>query len=131
MHPGTARFGPLGFLRHVYPLYRLQSALNLKENCMKPLTPAQRQFLKGLAHARQPVVMIGNQGLTAAVLKEVDLALNAHELVKIKAATDEPDTRRAWMEEICATTGAAPVQQIGKVLVIYRAAAKPVIVLPG
>lgn len=97
---------------------------------MKPLTPAQRQFLKGLAHTRQPVVMIGNQGLTAAVLKEVDLALNAHELIKIKAATDEPDTRRAWMEEICKTAGAAPVQQIGKVLVVYRAAAKPVIILP-
>jgi len=98
---------------------------------MKSLSPAQRQFLKGLAHARQAVVMIGNQGLTPAVLKEVDLALNAHELIKIKAATDEPETRRAWMEDICATTGAAPVQQIGKVLVIYRAAAKPVIALPG
>jgi RNA-binding protein len=98
---------------------------------MKSLTPAQRQFLKGLAHARQPVVMIGNQGLTAAVLKEVDHALNAHELIKIKTASDEVETRRAWLEEICTATRAAPVQQIGKVLVIYRAAAKPVIVLPG
>ncbi|MBW8364420.1 MAG: YhbY family RNA-binding protein [Rhizobium sp.] len=98
---------------------------------MKPLTPAQRQFLKGLAHSRQPVVMIGNQGLTAAVLKEIERGLDAHELIKIKAASDEPDTRRAWLEEICTTTGAAPVQQIGKILVIYRAAGKPVIVLPG
>ena len=98
---------------------------------MKSLTPAQRQYLKGLAHTRQPVVMIGNQGLTAAVLKEIDLALSAHELIKIKAASNEPDARSAWLDEICATTGAASVQQIGKVLVIYRAAAKPVIVLPG
>jgi RNA-binding protein len=98
---------------------------------MKSLTPAQRQFLKGLAHTRQPVVMIGNQGLTAAVLKEVDHALSAHELIKIKAASNDLDTRRAWLAEICAATGAAPVQQIGKVLVIYRAAAKPVIALPG
>ena len=98
---------------------------------MKSLTPAQRQYLKGLAHSRQPVVMIGNQGLTAAVLKEIERGLDAHELIKIKAASDEPDTRRAWMEEICAATGAAPVQQIGKVLVIYRAAGKPGIVLPG
>lgn len=98
---------------------------------MKPLTPAQRQFLKGLAHSRQPVVMIGNQGLTAAVLKEIERGLDAHELIKIKAASDEPDTRRAWLEEICTTTGAAPVQQIGKILVIYRAAGKPVIALPG
>jgi RNA-binding protein len=98
---------------------------------MKSLTPAQRQYLKGLAHTRQPVVMIGNQGLTAAVLKEIDLALSAHELIKVKAASNEPDTRSAWLDEICAATGAASVQQIGKVLVIYRAAAKPVIVLPG
>lgn len=98
---------------------------------MKPLTPAQRQFLKGQAHNRQPVVMIGNQGLTAAVLKEIERGLDAHELIKIKAASDEPDTRRAWLEEICTATGAAPVQQIGKVLVIYRAASKPVIVLPA
>jgi RNA-binding protein len=97
---------------------------------MKSLTPAQRQFLKELAHARQPVVTIGNQGLTAAVLKEIDHALNAHELIKIKAASNELETRRAWLEEICAATSAAPVQQIGKVLVIYRAAAKPVIALP-
>lgn len=98
---------------------------------MKSLTPAQRQYLKGLAHNRQPVVMIGNQGLTAAVLKEIERGLAAHELIKIKAASDEPATRRGWLEEICAITGAAPVQQIGKVLVIYRAAGKPGITLPG
>ena len=98
---------------------------------MKSLTPSQRQYLKSLAHSRQPVVTIGNNGLTPAVLKEIDHALNAHELIKIKAASDEPDTRRAWLEEMTAATGAAPVQQIGKVLVIYRAADKPVIVLPA
>jgi len=65
------------------------------------------------------------------VLKEIERGLDAHELIKIKAASDEPETRRAWLEEICASTGAAPVQQIGKILVIYRAAGKPVIVLPG
>jgi RNA-binding protein len=98
---------------------------------MKTLTPAQRQHLRSLAHSRQPVVMIGNNGLTPAVMKEIDLALSSHELIKIKAASDEPDTRRAWLEEIAAATGAAPVQQIGKVLVMYRAADKPVIVLPA
>lgn len=98
---------------------------------MKSLTPAQRQHLKSLAHTRQPVVMIGNQGLTAAVLKEIEHALNAHELIKIKAASNELETRRSWMAEICAGTGASPVQQIGKVLVIYRAADKPVVILPA
>ena len=98
---------------------------------MKSLTPAQRQYLKGLAHSRQPVVMIGSNGLSPAVLKEIELALSAHELIKIKASSDELDTRRAWLEEICANTGAAPVQQIGKVLVIYRPADKPAITLPN
>jgi RNA-binding protein len=97
---------------------------------MKPLTPAQRQFLKGLAHPLQPVVMIGNQGLTPAVLKEIGRALAAHELIKVKAASGDADTRRAWMDEICTAAGAAPVQQIGKMLVVYRPAAEPAIVLP-
>lgn len=97
---------------------------------MKPLTPAQRQFLKGLAHPLQPVVMIGNQGLTPAVLKEIGRALAAHELIKVKAASGDADTRRAWMDEICAAAGAAPVQQIGRMLVVYRPADEPAIVLP-
>lgn len=97
---------------------------------MKPLSPAQRQFLKGLAHPLQPVVMIGNQGLTPAVQKEIGRALAAHELIKIKAASGDADTRRAWMDEICAAADAAPVQQIGKVLIVYRPADEPVIVLP-
>lgn len=98
---------------------------------MKSLSPAQRQFLKAQAHTRQPVVMIGNQGLTEAVMKEIERALGAHELVKIKAASDELETRRAWMESICTATQAHAVQQIGKILVIYRRADKPVIALPG
>lgn len=98
---------------------------------MKSLTPAQRQHLKGLAHSRQPVVMIGNHCLTAAVLKEIELALQSHELIKIKAASNELETRRGWMSEICAATGASPVQQIGKILVVYRRADKPVITLPA
>ena len=97
---------------------------------MKPLTPAQRQFLKGLAHKLQPVVMIGNQGLTAAVKKEIEHSLAAHELIKIKTASDDLDTRRAWIDEICTSAKAVPVQQIGKILVIYRPAEKPVITLP-
>jgi len=97
---------------------------------MKPLSPAQRQFLRGLAHSLQPVVMIGNQGLTPAVHKEIGRALAAHELIKVKAAAGDADTRRAWLAEICAAADAAPVQQIGKVLVVYRPAAEPVIALP-
>lgn len=97
---------------------------------MKPLTSAQRQFLKSLAHRLQPVVTIGHQGLTPAVLKEIEHSLAAHELIKIKAATEAAETRQAWTEEICKTVKAVTVQQIGKVIVIYRPAATPVITLP-
>ena len=97
---------------------------------MKPLTSHQRQFLKSLAHRLQPVVMIGNQGLTPAVLKEIEHSLAAHELIKIKAATEGAETRQVWVDQICKTAKAAAVQQIGKVIVIYRPAAIPVINLP-
>jgi len=97
---------------------------------MESLTPAQRQHLKGLAHGLQPVVMIGSQGLTPAVLKEIEHSLTAHALIKVKAGSDEVEIRRGWMEEICAATRATPVQQIGKILVIYRASDKTVVALP-
>ena len=74
--------------------------------------------------------MIGSQGLTAAVAKEIEHSLAAHELIKIKAVSEDADTRQTWMDEICSTTKAVQVQQIGKVFVIYRPAATPVINFP-
>lgn len=97
---------------------------------MIKLTPAQRQYLKGLAHPLSPVVIIGEKGLSEAVVKEIDRALKAHELIKIKAGSDEKETRNQWLEEICQMVDASPVQQIGKVLVVYRPAEKPAIQLP-
>lgn len=91
------------------------------------LTPAQRQYLKGLAHSLSPVVIIGEKGLTEPVKAEIDRALKAHELIKIKAGSDQKEQRGKWMEEICGDLAAAPVQQIGKVLVVYRPAEEPVI----
>lgn len=87
---------------------------------MKTLTPAQRQQLKGLAHSLEPVVLIGNAGLSPAVLKEIDVALKAHELIKVKASGAEREDRVAWLEQICTTLAAQPVQHIGKILVIFR-----------
>jgi RNA-binding protein len=97
---------------------------------MIKLTPAQRQHLKGLAHPLSPVVIIGEKGLTDSVKAEIDRALKAHELIKIRAGSDERETRGKWMEEICDSLAATPVQQIGKVLVVYKPAEKPVIQLP-
>jgi RNA-binding protein len=86
----------------------------------KELTPAQRHALKGRAHRLDPVVMIGADGLTAAVLAEVDRALKAHELIKIRVTGDYGDARERFLGEICAAVGASPVQHIGKILVVYR-----------
>jgi len=97
---------------------------------MIKLTPTQKQHLKGLAHTLSPVVIIGEKGLTEAVLKETDGALKAHELIKIKAGSDEKETRAQWLEKICHDLDATAVQQIGKILVIYRPAGEPVIQLP-
>ena len=86
----------------------------------KPLTPADRQLLKGRAHRLHPVVLIGAGGLTAGVLAEIERALNAHELIKIRALGLERDSRELLLGAVCSATGAAPVQHIGKVLVVYR-----------
>jgi putative YhbY family RNA-binding protein len=87
---------------------------------MLKLTPAQRSDLRSQAHGLAPVVMIGDSGLTPAVMKEIDASLNAHGLIKIRVLGDDRDARLAHYKTICADLGAAPVQHIGKLLVIYR-----------
>lgn len=94
------------------------------------LTPQQRKFLRAQAHDLKPVVMIGNQGLTDAVIQEVHRALAAHELIKIRVLGDDRAAREKWLAEVCAATGAAPVQHIGKLLLIYRPADTPRLPLP-
>ena len=84
------------------------------------LTPAQRKELKGRAHDLDPVVMIGAKGLTDEVVKEVELALKAHELIKVRAPALERDARQVAYQALCERTGAEGVQHIGKVFVIYR-----------
>jgi RNA-binding protein len=97
---------------------------------MLNLTPAQRRFLKAQAHGLNPVVMIGDAGLSEAVLKEAEATLARHELIKIKVHSDDRDSREALLAELCNQLGAAPVQHIGKILVIYRPAKEPKLQLP-
>ena len=87
---------------------------------MPALTPARRSELRARAHALSPVVMIGDKGLTDTVVAEIDRALTAHELIKVKAATDDREARAAWMAQICERLQAQAVQAIGKILVIWR-----------
>jgi putative YhbY family RNA-binding protein len=88
---------------------------------MTPLSSARRSELRAEAHKLSPVVIIGDKnGLTELVLAEIDRSLKAHELIKVRAATDDRDARNAWFEAICEKLEAHPVQQIGKIFVIYR-----------
>jgi putative YhbY family RNA-binding protein len=84
------------------------------------LTANDRAELRARAHALHPVVMIGADGLTPAVVKEVEAALKAHELIKIRVFGDDREQRIAIYERVCSATGAAPVQHIGKLLVLYK-----------
>jgi putative YhbY family RNA-binding protein len=87
---------------------------------MKELSPAERRALRARAHALHPIVMIGSAGLTDAVLKEIDLALKSHELIKIRMLGDDRGGRGDALERICGALDAAPVQLIGKILVVFR-----------
>ena len=84
------------------------------------LNPAERKALKARAHKLEPVVIIGAKGLTDEIVKEVDLALKAHELIKVRAPTIERIDREEAMRTLCERTRAEAVQTIGKVFVLYR-----------
>lgn len=84
------------------------------------LTPAERSALRSQAHGLSPVVMIGESGLTPAVVKEADTALKAHGLIKVRVFGDDREARVSYYETLCKQLGAAPVQHIGKLLVLYR-----------
>ena len=88
---------------------------------MASLNPPQRRALRAKAHHLHPVVFIGNHGLTPAVLHEIDVNLMAHELVKLRVFSDDRPERETLLARICAELDAAPVQHLGKVLVVYRA----------
>ncbi|MCL4471887.1 MAG: YhbY family RNA-binding protein [Gammaproteobacteria bacterium] len=97
---------------------------------MLSLTPAQRQFLRAQAHSLHPVVTIGEAGLSEAVMKEIERSLVSHELIKVKSHSGEKALRESQLAEICDTLNAAPVQHIGKILIVYKSAEKPRLVLP-
>jgi RNA-binding protein len=87
---------------------------------MSPLTARERSFLKARAHPLEPIVTIGHDGLTDAVVREIDRALTAHELIKVRVNAGDRTVRRALFEEIGLRTDAEAVQQVGKVLVLWR-----------
>lgn len=84
------------------------------------LSNKQKQHLKGLAHSLKPIVQLGNNGLTEGVLAEIELAINHHELIKIKVASDDKEEKSLIMEAIIRETQAVKVQSIGHTLVLYK-----------
>lgn len=86
-----------------------------------PLTNRERNDLKARAHALEPRVHVGGAGVTDALVAEVDRALTAHELIKVKVASDDRDARVAMGDEIAARTGAAVVHRVGKIVILWRA----------
>ena len=84
------------------------------------LTSAERKALKAKAHKLEPVVHVGAKGLTDEVIAEIDRALRAHQLIKVRAGAMDRDARDDAFDFICERTGAEAVQQVGKVFVIYR-----------
>ena len=84
------------------------------------LSPSQRKEHRALAHHLDPVVHVGGDGLTAAVVKEINHALNSHGLIKVRVFSDDRDARGAMLLELADKLSAAPIQHIGKLLVLWR-----------
>src|SRR5690606_25707071 len=84
------------------------------------ITSQERSALRAAAHPLRPVVLIGDRGLSDSVLKEIDLNLNAHQLIKVRIAGEEREARNAMLETICDTLSCALVHHLGKTLIIYR-----------
>ena len=97
---------------------------------MTILSTKQKQFLKGLAHHLSPVVMLGGNGLTEGVLAEIDNALNHHELIKVKIAGADRETKQLIIDAIVRETQSSNVQTIGHILVLYRPSEEGKIHLP-
>ncbi len=94
------------------------------------LTTKQKQYLKGLAHSLKPVVLLGQHGLTEGVLAEIDGALAHHELIKVKVAAEDRETRQLIVDAIVRETKAVQVQLMGNTLTLFRQAEESRITLP-
>ncbi len=87
---------------------------------MKQLSEPQKKFLRGLGHDLKPVVMVGASGLKDTIIKEIDGALEHHELIKVKIASSDRDDKKKIIEKIVTATSGITVQQIGGILLLFR-----------
>jgi RNA-binding protein len=95
------------------------------------LSPSQTRYLRSLAHDLSPIILLGNKGATQAVVKELNLALSIHELVKVKLSGGDKDERKAQIDLLTGGTQAETIHQIGHVVVLFRRNAdEPKVALP-
>lgn len=105
---------------------------DMAEVALKELTENQKRHLRGLGHKLKPVVIVGEAGLSAGVYHELEQAIAYHELVKVRVNAEDREARRHMIEEIRSTLGAALIQSVGHVALLYRRhATKPRIQLPA
>jgi RNA-binding protein len=96
------------------------------------LNDAQRKYLRRLGHDRDPIVLVGQGGISPNLVTELDRALSDHELVKVRARVGDRDLRDEILDELARATGSELVQRIGHVALYYRPGKqKPGILLPG
>ena len=95
------------------------------------ITASQKRYLRGLAHPLKPIIQLGGKGVTDALVAELEIALERHELLKVKVAADDRDARDAMITELAARTRAALIQRVGHTATLFRASTdKPQIELP-
>lgn len=94
------------------------------------LSQTQLKYLKGMSHKLKPVVIVGNAGLTDAVLDEIDSSIEHHELIKVRINAADRDERKSMMDKISKVIHASLINSIGHVAVFYRPSTTPVIKLP-
>ncbi len=94
------------------------------------ITDKQKKFLRASAHHLKPVVTAGNAGMSAGVLREIDIALSAHELIKVRVSGVDRDELKTIAAKVCADMNATLIQLIGHIVIMYRPAKKPRIQLP-
>jgi RNA-binding protein len=95
------------------------------------LTNSQKRYLKGLAHDLRPVILVGAKGVSPALLAELDTALEQHELLKVKIAAEDRETRDSWIDEMVNASQSGLVARIGNIAVLFRRSKnKPFVILP-
>jgi RNA-binding protein len=95
------------------------------------LSNPQKRYLRGLAHDLKPIIMVGAKGPTDTLIAELDAALERHELIKVKFAAEDRETRDVWIEQLIEKSGAVLISRIGNVAIVFRRSKdKALIILP-